>query len=94
MALCVLQAATFALVATPSLTFMGDATQSAGLGSFGTAYGFYNAIWAVGLLAGPAAGGYFFERAGFAPLAIGWAIVVVAITLALPVFRSASTARR
>jgi multidrug resistance protein len=94
MALCVLQAATFALVATPSLTFMGDATQEAGIGSFGTAYGFYNAIWAVGLLSGPAAGGYIFERAGFGPLAIGWAAAVAATTLALPVFRSSSTARR
>ena len=88
MALCVLQAATFALVATPSLTFMGDATQEAGLGSFGTAYGFYNAIWAIGLLSGPAAGGYFFEHAGYLPLALGWSMVVVLATLALPVLRS------
>jgi MFS family permease len=88
MALCVAQAATFALVATPSLTFMGDVTQEAGLGSFGTAYGFYNAIWAIGLLSGPAAGGYFFERAGFGPLALGWSAVVIAATLALPVLRS------
>jgi len=94
MALCVVQAATFALVATPSLTFMGDATSASGLGSFGTAYGFYNAIWAVGLLAGPALGGYLFERTSFLTLALGWSAVVVATTLALPVFRSSSTARR
>jgi DHA1 family solute carrier family 18 vesicular amine transporter 1/2 len=94
MAVCVLQAATFALVATPSLTFMGDVTHEAGLGSFGTAYGFYNAIWAIGLLSGPAAGGYFFERAGFGPLALGWSAVVIAATLALPVLRSPVVARR
>jgi MFS family permease len=94
MALCVLQAMTFALVATPSLTFMGDATSASGLGSFGTAYGFYNAIWAVGLLFGPAVGGYLFERVRFSSLTFGWAAVVVAITLALPVFRSAPTAPR
>jgi len=90
----VLQAGTFALVATPSLTFMADATSEAGVGSFGTAYGFYNAIWAVGLLCGPALGGYLFERMRFSTLALGWSAVVAATTLALPVFRSASTARR
>jgi MFS family permease len=91
---CVMQAATFAMMATPSLTFMADATSEAGVGSFGTAYGFYNAIWAVGLLVGPAIGGYLFERTRFSSLAFGWSAVVVAVTLALPVFRSSSTARR
>jgi len=90
--LCVLQAATFALVGAPSLTFMAEATTQAGLGSFGTAYGLYNALWAVGLLAGPPIGGYVYERAGFARLALGWSAVVIVVTLALRVFRSASTA--
>jgi predicted MFS family arabinose efflux permease len=92
--LCLVQAAAFALIGAPSLTFMADATSEAGLGSFGTAYGFYNAIWAVGLLGGPALGGYLYERMPFSTLALGWSVVVAAITLALPVFRSASTARR
>jgi predicted MFS family arabinose efflux permease len=92
--LCVLQAATFALVGAPSLTFMAEATSEAGLGSFGAAYGLYNAIWAVGLLAGPPIGGYLYERVGFSSLAWRWSAVVVVITLALPVFRSASTGRR
>ncbi|HUK37104.1 MAG TPA: MFS transporter [Vicinamibacterales bacterium] len=83
----------FALIATPSLTFMGDATSAAGIGSFGTAYGLYNAIWAVGVLFGPALGGYLYERTGFSRLAFGWSAVIVAATLALPVFRSASIAR-
>jgi DHA1 family solute carrier family 18 vesicular amine transporter 1/2 len=91
--LCVLQAAAFALVGAPSLTFMADATSEAGLGSFGTAYGLYNAVWAVGLLSGPTIGGYLYERMRFSSLALGWAAVVVLVTLALPVFRSASTAR-
>ncbi len=94
MAMCVLQAMTFALVATPSLTFMGDATTAAGLGSFGTAYGFYNAIWAIGLLGGPALGGYLFERMSYASLTLVWGAAVIATTLALPVLRSSSTARR
>jgi DHA1 family solute carrier family 18 vesicular amine transporter 1/2 len=92
--LCLIQAAAFALIGAPSLTFMADATSQAGLGSFGAAYGLYNAIWAVGLLGGPALGGYLYERMHFSTLALAWAAVVAAITLALPVFRSASTARR
>lgn len=92
-AFCLVQAAAFALVGAPSLTFMGDATSEAGLGSFGTAYGLYNAVWAIGLLAGPTIGGYLFERLRFSTLTIGWAAVVAAITLALPVFRSGSSAR-
>ena len=93
-AICLLQAAAFALIGAPSLTFMADATSKAGLGSFGTAYGLYNAIWAVGLLGGPALGGYLYERMPFSTLALAWAAVVAAITLTLPVFRSDSTARR
>src|SRR5262249_41021591 len=92
--LCLVQAAAFALIGAPSLTFMADATSAAGLGSFGTAYGLYNAIWAVGLLGGPPLGGYLYERMHFSTLALYWAAAVAAITLALPVFRSASTARR
>ncbi len=92
--LCLLQAAAFALVGAPSLTFMAEATSEASLGSFGTAYGLYNAIWAVGLLTGPTLGGYLFERMRFSSLALGWGAIVALATLALPVFRSASTARR
>jgi MFS transporter, DHA1 family, solute carrier family 18 (vesicular amine transporter), member 1/2 len=93
-AICLVQAAAFALIGAPSLTFMADATSQAGLGSFGTAYGLYNAIWAVGLVGGPALGGYLYERMPFSTLALAWAAVVAAITLTLPVFRSGSTARR
>ncbi len=92
--LCVAQAASFAIVGAPSLTYMADATTQAGLGTFGTAYGLYNAVWAVGLLAGPPIGGYLYERIGFASLTIRWSAVVLITSLALPVFRSASTARR
>jgi len=92
--LCVFQAAAFALVGAPSLTFMADATSEAGLGSFGAAYGLYNAVWAVGLLAGPPIGGYLYEHIGFAPLTLRWSAVVVVITLVLQATRSFSTARR
>jgi predicted MFS family arabinose efflux permease len=93
-AFCLLQAAAFALVGAPSLSFMAEATSEADLGSFGTAYGLYNAVWAVGLLSGPTLGGFLFERMRFSTLTLGWAVVVAAATLALPVFRSSSTARR
>ncbi len=87
-AMCVLQAAAFAVVGSPSLTFMANATSQAGVGTFGTAYGLYNAVWAVGLLAGPPIGGYFYERAGFSKLTLGWAVVVAVVTVSLPIFRS------
>ncbi|HET9834295.1 MAG TPA: MFS transporter [Vicinamibacterales bacterium] len=91
--LSVLIAATFAMIATPSLTFMADATTAAGIGSFGTAYGLYNAVWAVGVLFGPALGGYLYERMRFSTLALGWSAAIVLVTLSLPVFRSVPIAR-
>jgi multidrug resistance protein len=75
------QAATWALVIAPSLSYMGEAASSTGLGSFGIAYGLYNVAWGAGLVAGPAIGGFLFERIGFASLALGWAPVVVMATL-------------
>src|SRR5262249_61483531 len=57
-----IQAAAIALVITPSLAYMAEAVSSAGLGSFGVAYGLYNVAWGIGLLAGPAIGGGLFVR--------------------------------
>ena len=51
----VVQTAAIAMVISPSLAYMAEATSSAGLGSFGVAYGLYNVAWGVGLLVGPAA---------------------------------------
>jgi multidrug resistance protein len=84
--LFVMTAATVALVITPSLAYMADATAAAGVGSFGVAYGVYNVAWAIGLLAGPAIGGFLFERIGFAPLIVGWAPVVVLTALSITRF--------
>ena len=50
---------------TPSLTYMAEATSEAGSQSFGVAYGLYNFAWAIGLLIGPALGGFLYERIGF-----------------------------
>jgi MFS family permease len=72
-ALNLLEAVSIAIVVTPSLNYMADAVSSVGLGSFGVAYGLYNMVWGAGMLLGPAAGGYLFERMGFWRLALVWA---------------------
>jgi DHA1 family solute carrier family 18 vesicular amine transporter 1/2 len=79
-----IQAAALALVITPSLAYMAEATSDAGIGSFGVAYGLYNMAWGAGLLGGPALGGFLFERIGFHMLALAWTpwLVVIAWTLA------------
>ena len=92
--LYVAEAAAMALMVTPSLAYMAEATSSSGIGSFGVTYGVYNVAWGVGLLGGPAAGGFLFERMGFARLALWWAPPLIAATLLLgrikPVQRQAA----
>jgi multidrug resistance protein len=78
-----LMASTVALVITPSLAYMAEATSRAGVGSFGVGYGLYNMAWGAGLLGGPALGGFLFERMGFPRLALFWAPGVVSITILL-----------
>jgi len=39
--------------------------------------------WGVGLLGGPALGGFMFERMGFARLALIWSPVLVIVTVLL-----------
>jgi MFS transporter, DHA1 family, solute carrier family 18 (vesicular amine transporter), member 1/2 len=79
----VVNIAALSLVIAPSLAYMAEATSDAGLGSFGVAYGLYNVAWGVGLLAGPAAGGFLFERMGLARLTFWWAPAVIVCTLLL-----------
>ena len=81
--LSVLHTAMLASVITPSLAYMAEATAHAGVGSFGVAYGLYNMAWGVGLLGGPALGGFLFERMGFATLALVWSPMVVIVALLL-----------
>ena len=81
--LYVLQAAALALVITPSLAYMAEATAATGLGSFGVAYGLYNVAWGAGLLGGPALGGFLLERIGFTQLSAAWAAAIVLATLLL-----------
>jgi DHA1 family solute carrier family 18 vesicular amine transporter 1/2 len=83
-----LLASTVALVITPSLAYMAEATSSTGVGSFGVGYGLYNMAWGVGLLGGPALGGFLFERMGFPRLTWLWAPSVVSITILLARLKS------
>jgi MFS transporter, DHA1 family, solute carrier family 18 (vesicular amine transporter), member 1/2 len=71
---------TMALMITPSLAYMAEATSLGGARSFGVAYGLYNMAWGAGLLGGPALGGWLFERLGFSRLVLAWAPALLVIT--------------
>jgi MFS family permease len=71
------------MVVTPSLAYMAEAVESSGGESFGVAYGVYNFAWALGLLAGPAIGGFLYERLSFDTLIFLWSPVVLAVALIL-----------
>jgi multidrug resistance protein len=92
--LFVIASAAVALVITPSLAYMGEATSDAGIGSFGVAYGLYNMAWGAGLLTGPAVGGFLFERMGFARLALAWAPLLVVVSWLLARVQSQRVMRR
>jgi multidrug resistance protein len=74
-------AATMAMMITPSLAYMAEATSVAGMSSFGVAYGVYNMAWGAGLLSGPAIGGFVYERIGFGALAIIWGAALLMVTI-------------
>ena len=92
--LYVVVAIAIATMITPSLTYMAEATASAGSPSFGVSYGLYNVAWAVGLLLGPASGGFLYERYGFARLTLLWAPAVVLVALMLSRIEPAAGYRR
>ena len=80
--------ATMALMLTPSLAYMAEATSRGGVESFGVAYGLYNMAWGAGLLSGPAVGGFVFERMGFSRLAIVWGVLLLGVTWRLAAVQS------
>jgi MFS transporter, DHA1 family, solute carrier family 18 (vesicular amine transporter), member 1/2 len=88
------EAAAMALMITPSLAYMADATSGAGIGSFGVTYGVYNVAWGVGLIGGPAAGGFLLERLGFARLALWWAPPLIVTALLLGRIKAAAPSPR
>ena len=49
----------------------------------GVAYGVYNVAWAIGLLVGPAIGGYVYELFGFSPLILAWAPAIIITTVVI-----------
>jgi multidrug resistance protein len=79
----VIQWVAIALIVTPSLAYMAEVTGFAGGDAYGIGYGIYNTAWGFGLMAGPALGGWLFERIGFATLMTGWAIVVTVVTIVI-----------
>lgn len=83
MAIIAVQWVAISLFVTPSLAYMAEVTSFAGRDAYGIGYGVYNTAWGVGLLVGPALGGWLFERLGFGTLAIGWSVAVVIAALIL-----------
>ena len=71
----------FGLIITPSLAYFAQVASQAGVEAYGVVYGVYNVAWAVGLMGGPAVGGFLFERIGFAQLTVGWSILLVTASL-------------
>lgn len=90
----IMNAAAMAILVTPSLAYMAEATSAAGAGSFGVAYGLYNFAWAIGLLAGPAAGGFLYERLGFQRLVLVWAPIAIVMTIVILLVERGSHAGR
>jgi len=93
LALIVVQWIAIALFVTPSLAYMAEVTAFAGGDAYGIGYGIYNTAWAVGLLGGPALGGWLFDRIGFSMLVTSWAVVVIVVTLVLAGVKFRSTER-
>jgi MFS family permease len=87
-------AATMAMMITPSLAYMAEATSVGGVSSFGVAYGVYNMAWGAGLLSGPAIGGFVYERIGFGTLAIIWGVALLAVTIGVARVARAGQARQ
>ena len=71
------------LIVTPSLAHISGAAEAAGLESYGVVYGLYNVAWAIGVMFGPAIGGWIYDRAGFRMLTFVWAPFIIVTALAL-----------
>ena len=71
------------LAVTPSLAYMAEVTSIGAADAYGVGYGVYNTAWAIGLLIGPAVGGFAFERVGLAALLFAWSAAAIIVTLML-----------
>jgi len=81
MALMIVQWIAIGLIVTPSLAYMAETTSFIDGDVYGVGYGIYNTAWGVGILAGPALGGWLFERSSFGTLTVGWATALLLVTL-------------
>jgi predicted MFS family arabinose efflux permease len=66
---------------TPSMAYFAQLASQAGVRAYGVVYGIYNVAWAVGLMSGPALGGFLFEQIGFAQLTLVWSALLIFVTL-------------
>jgi predicted MFS family arabinose efflux permease len=71
----------FGMFITPSLTYFAQLASQAGVRAYGVVYGVYNVAWAVGLMSGPALGGFLFDQVGFAQLTIVWSVLLLTASL-------------
>ena len=71
------------LAVTPSLAYMAEVTSFGGADAYGVGYGVYNTAWAIGLLVGPAMGGFAFEHVGLARFLVAWSAAVIVVTVLL-----------
>jgi predicted MFS family arabinose efflux permease len=71
----------FGMFLTPSLAYFAQLASQAGVHAYGVVYGIYNVAWAIGVISGPALGGFLFDRIGFAPLTTIWSALLVAASL-------------
>jgi DHA1 family solute carrier family 18 vesicular amine transporter 1/2 len=78
----------FGMFITPSLTYFAQLASQAGVYAHGVVYGIYNVAWAVGLMSGPAVGGFLFERVGFGLLTALWSALLIAISFVLARLRT------
>ena len=90
LALMVIEWMIVPLAMTPSLAYMADVTSIGGADAYGVGYGVYNTAWAIGLLIGPALGGFAFDRVGFAALLVVWASAAILLTVVLGRIQSES----
>jgi DHA1 family solute carrier family 18 vesicular amine transporter 1/2 len=90
LALMVVEWTIVPLAVTPSLAYMAEVTSVDGADAYGVGYGVYNTAWAIGLLVGPALGGFAFERIGFTTLLMVWAAAAILLTLMLGRIQSES----
>jgi DHA1 family solute carrier family 18 vesicular amine transporter 1/2 len=71
----------FGMFITPSLTYFAQLASQAGVRAYGVVYGVYNVAWAVGLMSGPALGGFLFQHIGFTALTLVWSVSLLVVSL-------------